>query len=67
MGMLSNFYKRNPEEGIGECIGKTDGFIFEDPGSSQVIDLWLSGEKEEAKKIMEEYVSRIAAEASTNS
>ena len=67
MEMLSIFYNRNPETGIGECIGKTEGFVYEDSGSSQVINLWRTGKKEAAKKIMEEYVSRIATQVSSNS
>jgi len=47
--------------------GKTDGFIFMDNGSKQVLDLWHEGKEEEARNILDEYVLRITTEVSINS
>jgi hypothetical protein len=65
--MLANYYSKDRINGIQSAIGKTDGFIFTDTGSSQVIELWSEGKQEEARKIMDEYVLRITAEVSSNS
>jgi hypothetical protein len=66
MEMLSNYYLRDNVSGIHLAIGKTDGFIFRDKLSSKVVDLWCSGNEDEARKIMEEYVLRIPSQVSTD-
>lgn len=66
MEMLGNYHRGDRINGIQQAIGKTDGFIYKNDGSSKVIDLWFSGKKEEARKIMDEYVLRISTETSSN-
>lgn len=57
--MLSMHYSRDCENGIGNAIGKTEGFIFKGNKSEKIVTLWLKGDKVRANKLMEEYVSRI--------
>jgi hypothetical protein len=66
MGMLLGFYTSNRENGIEEAIGKTEGFIFEMDGSMEVVNHWLDGEKDEARKMMDDYVLRISTEVSSD-
>jgi hypothetical protein len=58
--MLLEHHLWDRENGIKNAIGKTDGFIFADKISHQVIDLWMSDEKEKARKILDN-VSRVTA------
>lgn len=67
MEMLANYHKNDRSTGIQRAIGKTDGFIFMDNGSKQVLDLWHEGKEEEARNILDEYVLRITTEVSINS
>ena len=67
MEMLANYHRGDRTNGIQQAIGKTDGFIFKDDGSSKVLDLWFNEKHEEARKIMDEYVLRISAKVSSNS
>jgi hypothetical protein len=66
MKMLSGFYNNNREDGINEAIGKTEGFIFEMDGSMEVVDSWMDGDKEKARKMMDDYVLRISTEVSSD-
>jgi len=61
--MLVHSYNIDPVKGIKNVIGKTEGFIFGDELSAQVVSLWLDGKELEANEIMKEYVSRISNEA----
>ena len=67
MQMLANYHRGDREFGIEKAIGKTDGFIFECDGSKSVIDLWFEGEKEKARKILDEYVLRVPFKVSPDS
>jgi hypothetical protein len=66
MQMLTSFFLKDNDEGIKRAIGKTELFHFEDPESSAVIDLWTSGKKDEAIKMMKEHVLRISTQTSSN-
>ena len=57
---LAMYYRQDPINGITNCVGRTEGFIFEDEISHRVIDLWSKNREEEANKILEEHVLRIA-------
>jgi hypothetical protein len=67
MEMLANYHKGDREFGIEKAIGKTDGFIFTDEGSKEVLDLWMEGKKEEARKILDNHVHRIPSKISPDS
>ncbi len=67
MELLATRYREDPVNAIDNAVGKTDGFIFTDEGSHEIIKLWSEGKEEEANKKLEEYVSRIPVEASGNS
>lgn len=56
--MLLHYHSCDRENGIQNAIGKTDGFVYEDAISHQVINLWISNQEEEARKILDN-VSRI--------
>jgi hypothetical protein len=60
MRMLTMYYRRDKQNGIGIAIGKTEGFIFKGNKSEKIVTLWLQGKKDKANKLMEEYVSRIS-------
>jgi hypothetical protein len=62
--MFANAYKRSPEKAISNVIGKTDGFIFQDDLSKQIVDLYFSGEERRANLIIEDYVLRISTKTS---
>lgn len=62
--MFANAYKRSPEKAISNVIGKTDGFIFQDDLSKQIVDLYFSGEERKANLIIEDYVLRISTKTS---
>jgi len=62
--MFANAYKRSPENAVSDVIGKTDGFIFQDDLSKQIVDLYFSREEDKANLIIEEYVLRISAKIS---
>ena len=64
--MLVRFYQNDKIEGIGKAIGKTDGFIFADSKSSKIVKHWMKGNKEKAIQIIEEHVSRITTETSSD-
>lgn len=60
MRMLTMYYLRDKENGIGNAIGKTEGFIFKGNKSEKIVTAWLKGNKDKANKLMEKYVSRIS-------
>jgi len=62
--MFVNAYTRFPEKAISSVIGKTDGFIFQDDLSKQIVDLYFSGEERKANLIIEDYVLRISTKTS---
>jgi len=64
--MLANYCKDNRELGIQIAIGKTDCFFFTDNDSKTVLDLWFDGKKEDARELIDNYVSRIALKTSSN-
>jgi hypothetical protein len=64
--MLTKFYLDDKIEGIGKAIGKTDGFIFADKKSSRIVNNWLKGNREKATQIIEEHVSRITTQTSSD-
>ena len=55
------------EKSMESFLRTADVIISKDSRVSEIYDLWVKGDKEEAKKKLEEHVSRIAAEASRNS
>ena len=61
MEMLANYHKGDRQLGIEKAIGKTEGFIFDSDDSQKVIELWSKGEKEQARKLLDDYVLRISA------
>jgi hypothetical protein len=64
MDLLVRRYNDDPENAIENAVGKTDGFIYTDEKSREIINLWLDGKEEKANKELKEYVSRIASKAS---
>ena len=60
MKMLAMHYLRDNENGIGNAIGKTEGFIFKGNKSEKIVTTWLKGDRDEANKLMKNYVSRIS-------
>jgi hypothetical protein len=61
MELLVSKFRENPTDAIENVIGKTDGFIFEDDLSAEIICMWLEDKEDEANKLLEEYVSGIIA------
>jgi hypothetical protein len=59
IGMLLSYYKTDKDNGIGNAIGKAEGFIFTDNKSSKIVKHWRKGNKEKAIQLMEKYVSGI--------
>lgn len=57
--MLISRHKESPENSIESCVGRTDGFIFKDAESKEIITLWSDGKREEAYKLLEEHVLRV--------
>ena len=55
------------EKKMESFIRTADAVIINDFKVSEIYNLWVKGYKEEAKKKLEEHVSRIAAETSRNS
>jgi hypothetical protein len=66
MEMLANYHKGDRQLGIEKAIGKTEGFIFDSDDSQKVIELWSKGEKEQARKLLDDYVLRISAKISAD-
>ena len=60
MKMLTMYYLKDNENGIGNIIGKTECFIFKGNKSEKIVTTWLKGDKDEANKFMKDYVSRIS-------
>ena len=64
--MLLEHHLEDRKNGVSRAIGKTDGFLFEDDVSRKVIEMWLKGERKEARKLLdnmkkESHVLRIAS------
>jgi len=57
MEMLKTFYLADRENGIQKCIGKADALFFADKDSSLIVKSWMEGDKDQAKQMMEAYVS----------
>lgn len=51
--MLVSRHIKDRENGIGNAIGRTDSFVYQDSISCDVIDLWMKNRKEEARKILD--------------
>jgi hypothetical protein len=64
MKMLTARYEQNPETAIDDAVGKTDGFIFGDNLSKEIISLWSEGKDDEAYSKLKEYVSGISTKIS---
>ena len=55
--MLKASYQADPVNGIAKLIGKTDAFFYTDNLAYEVVDAWISGEKDKVEQIMKEHVS----------
>ena len=64
MNLFADYYEEDKINGVSNCIGKTEIFIFQDNESREVVDLWENGKKQEANKLIQKHVSRITSEIS---
>lgn len=62
--MLMHRYSEDPATALEKAIGKTDGFIFLDNISMEIINCWLDGKHDEAREKLKEHVSRISSQIS---
>jgi hypothetical protein len=52
---LTAYHDKDNINGLTDCIGKTDAFLFQDEISREIINLWISGEKTKAINILERH------------
>ena len=58
MEKFAMYYKEDPKNGITKCVGKTDGFMYDNDETKSVLDLWNENEIDQANLVIEKFIAR---------